>query len=86
MSLACVVLLLVRAVPSVRHPLVAHMGIRTWDSPEAPVPGHSNIIAQLKEDSGRGLVIVRYNPGHNALDEWVYNEADIDHAKIVLGS
>jgi hypothetical protein len=33
--------------------------------------------------AGRHLVIVRYGPNHNRSDEWVYNEPDIDRAKVV---
>lgn len=32
---------------------------------------------------GRHLVFVKYKPGHVSENEWVYNEADIDNAKIV---
>jgi len=34
--------------------------------------------------SGNHLVIVRYQPNHDfILDEWVFNMADIDEAKIL---
>ncbi len=33
--------------------------------------------------SGQQLAIVRYSADHNPLDEWVYNEPDIDTAKVI---
>jgi hypothetical protein len=38
---------------------------------------------QLARDSGKQLVFVRYWPGHIFQDEWVYNAADIDRARVV---
>jgi hypothetical protein len=32
---------------------------------------------------GRHLAIVRYGANHHWMDEWVYNEADIDNAAVV---
>jgi hypothetical protein len=38
---------------------------------------------RLKQEPGRQLAIVRYEPGHNFFEEWVYNEASIDSAAVV---
>jgi hypothetical protein len=38
---------------------------------------------QLAQATGQQLVFVRYWPQHIFQDEWVYNAADIDHARIV---
>src|SRR5205823_4736482 len=39
--------------------------------------------SKLQSHSGKQLAIVRYAVGHNPVDEWVYNSADIDAAQIV---
>jgi hypothetical protein len=43
------------------------------------------VLAQLDGLPGRHLVVVRYGPEHSQTinDEWVYNAADIDAAKVV---
>src|ERR1019366_2149171 len=42
--------------------------------------GVAREVAQMK---GKFLIFVRYWPGHIFQDEWVYNEADIDAARVV---
>jgi hypothetical protein len=48
-------------------------------NPERRVAVH----AQLARAAGQQLVFVRYWPRHIFQDEWVYNEADIDDARVV---
>jgi hypothetical protein len=45
--------------------------------------GRAAILAQLQGYAGGQLVVVQYAPHHEPLDEWVYNDADIDAAKVV---
>ncbi|MEX0802183.1 MAG: hypothetical protein WD688_02510 [Candidatus Binatia bacterium] len=44
----------------------------------------SQVVKQLKQKDGKHLVIVSYGPNHSVHDEWVYNNADIDGAKVVF--
>jgi hypothetical protein len=44
----------------------------------------AQLLKRLKQKDGQHLVIVSYGPGHSFQDEWVYNEADIDHSKVVF--
>jgi hypothetical protein len=54
-------------------------------------PGHvpklaaerEQVIRQVQQVPGDHLIVVRYGPGHLIHDEWVYNRADIDAARIV---
>ncbi len=47
-------------------------------------PARQRVLRELQDLPGRQLAIVRYSPTrHSIHDEWVYNGADIDGAKIV---
>jgi hypothetical protein len=51
---------------------------------DQPTPERRAVVnRELAQAPGRQLVFVRYWPQHIFQDEWVYNEADIDHAGIV---
>jgi hypothetical protein len=43
----------------------------------------ARIVEDLQQIGGRHLVIVKYAPDHVPDDEWVYNRADIDGARII---
>jgi hypothetical protein len=57
--------------------------IHTWYSMDFHNLDRARVLAQLRAEPGRHLAIVRYRPDHEILEEWVYNQADIDGSKVV---
>jgi hypothetical protein len=76
---ATIVLCLIM-IPVQVHILAAPPKPGTWT---AVGMERAAIEAQLESFPGGHLVLVRYGPQHPPLWDWVYNGADIDHAKIV---
>jgi hypothetical protein len=54
-----------------------------WDQQGVKTFGRARVESQLMGLPGNHLVIVHYGPEHAPFEEWVYNDADIDRAKVV---
>jgi hypothetical protein len=63
--------------------LVVPLGQHLGKSPQIWSLERARILKDLENIEGQQLVIVRYEPSHDPADEWVYNEADIDGARVV---
>jgi hypothetical protein len=81
--LICFALLPLRAAAPLLHIPLAPTVIHTWYSTDFHNLDRARLLTQLRSESGRHLVIVRYQPDHDVLDEWVFNQADIDGSKVV---
>lgn len=79
-SLALMVVYSVEAVRNLSlSSFVAPAGV--WANPGNQA--RAKIMKQLEAIPGKHLVIVRYSTGSMETGEWVYNDADIDTAKVV---
>ncbi len=56
---------------------------RSWCRPDYLIAGRVPVLAQRDGCKRRHLVIARHKPDHKPVSEWVYNKADIEHARIV---
>jgi hypothetical protein len=57
--------------------IVAQVDENAWERQRA------RLLRQLEQNADRHLVIVRYGEDHSPMEEWVYNRADIEGAKVV---
>lgn len=60
-----------------------HQAGATLDSPPDDIEYRAGIAAKLESLPEKQLVIVRYPQEQEDIGEWVFNAADIDHAKVV---
>jgi hypothetical protein len=83
----CVFLAGVRLVAQPLHvaiPIWPGKGIHLWYGfDNRSGAARAQVKVELEHLPGKQLAIVRYAPGHDTLDEWVYNAADIDNSKVV---
>jgi hypothetical protein len=54
-----------------------------WYGPSHYGTRRAQVEAELEHLPSQQLVLVRYTPKHNPLDEWVYNGAEIDSSKVI---
>ena len=53
------------------------------DKPSGNPREVADLRFELANSGGRRLIIVRYGLQHSPLEEWVYNDADIDRSSVV---
>ena len=54
-----------------------------WYNARSMKTGRARVLAELNSYPGEQLVLVRYSSHPTARYEWVYNEADVNRAKVV---
>ncbi len=79
----CVLVLVLRAAATPLHIPLSEFFEYAWYQKSSPEVGRAAIQRELETLPGGQLVIVRYQPDHKPFREWVYNDAEIDQAKVI---
>jgi len=79
----CVLTFVLRLAAQPLHIPLSISYVPAWDQTPRSEFGRARVLAALERLAGRQLVIVRYAPNHDVFNEWVYNEPDIETAKVV---
>jgi len=81
--LICVLMLGLRAAAAPLHFPLSEFFEYAWYQKGPHELGRVAVQRELETMPGGQLVIVRYQPDHKPFREWVYNDADIDQAKVI---
>jgi hypothetical protein len=79
----CAVMFVLRTVAGPMHIPLGEFYTPAWHQVGPTSFGRAAMLTRLQQLAGRQLVIVRYQLGRDPFEEWVYNEADIDAARVV---
>ncbi|MBV9183374.1 MAG: hypothetical protein JO356_18895 [Acidobacteria bacterium] len=83
LPIICLVTLAVRAAAVPLNIPLHEFYEFAWHETGVPSFGRQKIQEQLERMPGKHLVMVHYGSNHDPFFEWVYNEANIDNAKVV---
>ena len=78
----CVALFALRLAAAPLHLSMGRFPMMWFGSEPVGLP-RAKVLRELEARQGKQLALVRYAPGHVTFDEWVYNAADIDAAKVI---
>ena len=81
--LTCAIMFALRLAAVPLHINIGQYYAAAWYQRGPDSSGRAALERRLEETPGQHLVIVRYTPDHEPFEEWVYNEANIDRAKVV---
>jgi hypothetical protein len=79
----CLIMFILRAAAGALHIPVSGAVAPTWSQASPRSFGRAELQEQLQRLPRKQLVIVSYTHLHEPLEEWVYNDADIDNSRVV---